>query len=520
MEPSDNYRRTTIYCSETNVPPVDYIENMTCLYEIIPISNSFILRVLLKLMLITKPLNVKTCRNRVSVQVKNRDIYQISKRFTGGSNIPKLLFKGISGSFTMSTDLFEKIIQKKGILALHLLDFISKMPSDKTVVTEQFMYDTIVPRFLTFNKILRENHLVPYGEILPNKPYGLLYPWVQNFIAHSTYNKVFDSTKITFTKNPEFKIISDTYKNKGMTLQNLIESELIIKAVTPIYQEFTKTNNPENMQLHLINNGMAKKSYKTANTQASPDAIAQIHYVQNSIEQPPINLEIPFDAKIIRYPENNINPLGGNISITHNIDIILFMNRLKGILSQKAIEYNNQRYIPEIIMYIDQHIKDYKKDLNQKYKSLEKSYIKKEVTYEHLELLKIEEKQKIDLEMLNKFYALVIKILLEPNSKIYPSIILSAQETTKIDILNFSKEELIIFLESMDKTSLANLHPTYFFPRMGHENADQFKKYLEEFIHKKTPNSFRPQLENNYNTFFDILNSITKKTIMDHENTF
>ena len=456
--------------------------------------------------------------------VLNKDILLLINRFFPGNNLPNVLFKGVSGSFTMQDKFYGELIKKKQVLAWYLLHYISNLPKRK-IETVQQLYDNASNFVLSRDNLCNDPKMQTYGQIFSYAPHSFLFPWNQNFLSHKTFKQHFPIENVVFSGNKNLNIDPSQYATTGMTIQNFLEYKLMEKPMEGLYQYYLQKYNQDNIKFVLVNPALQQQEDKKiiCKTQRNPDAIAKMFIVENGIEQPPKDIilnqqkDLPLDIKIIHSPENNLSPLAGNISVSSSMNLLLYIDRLIGSLTV----YAKKDIIVEKALDIALHElrklkKDITKEINTEIVKTEKELNTLKISYD---IKKIKESitETIVKKNLNKFYELLYKINCDPNIKdIFPSIIYF---NTYNETNNLSKEmdQLKGYLEqvSNDNQGLIkyNIFPQYYFIPMGNENDENYRNNIHKFLSRMPNGSLKNSLTENYELFLDSLNSLTNTSL-------
>ena len=456
-----------------------------------------------------------------SFVILNKRFSFVIKRFYPGNSLAQTLFKGVSGSFTMHEKLFKELLGKKGVLAYHLLHYISNLPKTK-LNSVQELYNNVSNIVLSKDNLCKNPKIREFGKILNYEPFSLVFPWNQNFLSHKTYKQRFSIENLEFSHKNKLPIDATAFLETGMTVQNFLEYNLIQNVFEGLYATYIQENKKDNIKFTLINPLLQQGksfTYNVSKIQPNPDAIAQMFIVKNGIEQPPKDIiqqqkNTYLDVKIIQSPENNLSPLLGNISITSSIDFLIYLDRLVGALSN--LKNANNIFIKTIIGDLQDFKKCVKKEISSEINKIEKELKKLEIKY-NIKEITANVTEEILKKNVNKFYEILYKIHCNPQIKdIFPSIIYfnTYNETNNLSQHN---DQLFSFLnqvvENKDPLIKYSTLPQHYFIPMGQENDEIYRNNVYKFISVMQKSPLQTSLTENFELFMDSLKNLTNNSL-------
>lgn len=465
--------------------------------------------------------------NKISSRiVLNKSVLLINKRFFyPGNALSNTIFKGVPGSFTMHDKLFKELLRKKGILAYHLVHYISNFPK-ANLNNVQELYDNVSNIVLSKDSLCNNNRMQEFGTILNYEPFSLVFPWNQNFLSHKTYKQRFSVENLAFSNNNKLPIDATSFHKTGMTVQNFLEYNLMQNVFEGLYNSYIQKNKKENIKFTLINPLLQQGkefTYKVSKIQPNPDAIARMYIVQNGVEQPPKDIIVQqqkttyLDVKIIQSPERYLPPIIGNVSITTSNDFLTYLDRLVGTLNvylEKNI--SEEDFVDNIIKELRKFKKDIKKEIHIEIMETEKEMKILEIKYD---IKKITESvtQKILKKNVDKFYKILYEIHCNPNIKeIFPSIIYfnTYKETNN---LSQEKDQVYSYLEKVNQDEDTAIKfstlPQHYFPSMGQEHDEIYRNNIHRFLSTMPKGSLQNSLQEKYELFIKSLGSLSQQCL-------
>jgi hypothetical protein len=415
--------------------------------------------------------------------------YRIIKRFTGGREIIKaIIYKGVPGAYTLSDPLLKKFKEYPTAFAIYIYNHFQLYrykQNEHIDPLENIITNTDHAGIRSRNSWKDPKIIAGVTPILV-KPFALMLPFNQHFIAHSFRNRRLDAKKIEATIRNRLTIDLSEYYNEGLTVQNLLEILVAAKANKHFISYCVENYGRQNIHIKAHNPIFnAPKISENNAIQLNNDFIITLTFdkpISIANDKGVIvytNKSLPMDTKIIAHPEKNLSMLNGNVSLAYNYNFFEHITKFNGSFSA----FNTAGYSNEM----DQRFTEYKTQFTISYNEYKVENNKKEGV-KNINIIKNLESKLLNIQH---------EMLCDPMIKdIYPSLIAEADimdETLYNN--NFSVEEQAEFFAKV------KIAPEPLFPIMGKENNDYHTKieYLISLIPKKHQGDYLKGFEDFYN---------------------